>query len=77
MAKITEQTLIPLGVAVMAIGGGAAWLTQVYLMTQANGEMITKVQAQQDVYTKNLEEIRVELGEIKTELRLMRGKNGK
>ena len=62
MHKLTERTLIPLGIAIIAIGGGAAWLTNV-------NASIRSIEAAQNKYTELVEQIRNDLAEIKGELK--------
>ena len=80
MKSINENTLIPLGLAVITIGGGAIWLTQLSVQTRANAEILDKIQQDRSIaraeYLKNVEEIKVSLAEIKVELKIIRGKNG-
>lgn len=43
MSRLSDKTLIPLGIAVLAIGGSAMWLTTLYMATEANGRDIQEV----------------------------------
>ena len=38
MNKLTESTLIPLGVAVAVIGGASAWMTRMHFITDATAK---------------------------------------
>lgn len=80
MKILTETTLIPLGVAVTVIGGGSIWLTQLSVQTSANAEILHQIQAERKIamaeYLKNVEDIKIQLAEIKTELKHFRGNNG-
>ena len=72
MSKITDGTLVPLGLAVVAIGGGAAWLTTMYSAINEARATIQEVKADQREYTRNLEEINKTLGRIEGELQHLR-----
>jgi hypothetical protein len=43
---LSEKTLIPIGVAIIVIGGGAGWLTKISVDSSAHGKMIEAVQAE-------------------------------
>ena len=63
---ITEKTLIPIGVAVVVIGGGSMWLTSLYAKVNELEEQVSaKAHAieriQDDVY-----QIKLDVREIKT-----------
>ena len=72
MSKITDGTLIPLGLAVVAIGGGSMWLTTMYAAINEARATIQEVKADQREYTRNLEEINKTLGRIEGELQHLR-----
>lgn len=72
--KITEKTVIPLSLAVMVIGGGAAWLTDVHAEVQHQSAQIQDIDADRSDISKKLTDILIELSEIRTELRLKRGR---
>jgi hypothetical protein len=69
VSPITDKTLIPLGVAVLVIGGGAAWLTSISNATQISKDGIVRLEAKQDAYSNDLQKIYQELAEIKGELK--------
>lgn len=68
MGAITEKTLIPLGLAVIAIGGGSMWLTQVYAEVKDSSQKLQHVIIQQEEYNKNLIEINSRLSRIETKI---------
>lgn len=72
MTKITEMTLIPLGVALISIGGGAAWLTRIHIQMDANAASIQSIEENQTEYSKDIRQIAVDIAEIKGELKRQR-----
>jgi hypothetical protein len=46
MGQITNNTLIPLGLAIASIGGGAAWLTTTYKDVEAHTKAIAEIRAE-------------------------------
>lgn len=40
MSKITSNTLMPIGLAVVVIGGGAAWMTKINIAVDAHASKI-------------------------------------
>ena len=80
MSMLTEKTKVPLGmvaISFVAFVGGIFWLADLHAATANNTEMLTKVVEKQDAQEKNyqntLETIKIELAEIKTELKHLRG----
>lgn len=65
---ITDKTLIPLGLAVIAIGGGSVWLTTVYAEVKTNNEKLTEVIRSQEEYNRNVAEINSRLSRIEGKL---------
>ena len=65
---ITDKTLIPLGLAVIAIGGGSMWLTNVYAEVKQNTQAVIELTQHQDFYNKNLIEINSRLIRIESKL---------
>lgn len=63
---ISDKTLIPLGIAVLVIGGGATWLTTLHLATTSNATTLSEMK--KDIPEK-LEQIQKDIAEIKGELR--------
>lgn len=61
MNKLTDKTWIPLGVAIVVIGGGAAWATNVQ-------QAVSKVK---DISIE-IYEMKMVLVEVKTELKALR-----
>lgn len=69
MKEITDKTLIPIGLAVLSIGGGAAWLTDLHVATASNSEMARRIELKQDRYNEELQEINDRLSRIEGELK--------
>ncbi len=74
VSRLTEKTLIPLSLAIMVIGGGAAWLTDVHAEVSHQGQQISEMGEKRDETSRVLTDILVQLSEIKTELRLLRSR---
>jgi len=72
MAKITENTLIPIGIAITVIGGGSAWLTTMHQSMSAMAQEIRSVKEERKTLYDSLELIRRDISEIKGELKRIR-----
>jgi hypothetical protein len=57
VAKITDKTLIPIGLAVIVIGGAAAWVTQISLVQSAHGTILNELKSTTDDRLNRLFEI--------------------
>lgn len=68
MKLLTDNTLVPLGVAIVGIGGAAMWLTSLYFQTQANAAQIQRLADKQDAYLATLIEIRSDVAVIKSQI---------
>lgn len=77
MKSLTENTFIPIGLALTVIGGGSAWLTKISVSTSANAETLTRIESKQDQYTEHLSQIRQDLAVIRNRLENMEVQNGK
>jgi hypothetical protein len=66
---LDEKTMVPIGLAVVAIGGASGWCTLVHFRINALASTTIEVQSKQDKYSQDLAEIRTDLAEIKGELR--------
>lgn len=71
MRKITEETLIPISMAVILLGG-VAWLTTLYNQSAANAKSIEALAGEITERDKALEKIWQELFQIKGELKRIR-----
>ena len=67
--KLTEKTLIPLGLALFAIGGAAAWATTLHLNTMRNSENLAIISVEQKSYSESLYAIKQDIAIIKGELK--------
>lgn len=72
MRVLREQILIPLGFAIVAIGGGALWLGNTYGIVSGNARSIESIRLKQETYNQHLIDIKAELGEIRGELKRLR-----
>lgn len=79
MAKITKDTLIPLGLAISMIGGAAGWVTKQEMALAENSKMIVSNSKRIDsvvdkfqVIENKLFEISERLGRIEGQLKLGR-----
>lgn len=79
MKTLTQNTWIPLGVAVCSaifLGGGIMWLDAIYAKTNQNtsdiGEIKKTYEAKQKDNAQVLQRIREDLVEIKTDIKYMR-----
>lgn len=75
MEKISEQTLIPIGVAVVVIGAAALWISSINLQTKSNTETINKLEVKQEKYSDDMRAIRESLAEINGALREIKRRN--
>jgi uncharacterized UBP type Zn finger protein len=72
MKALTDQTLIPIGLAITAFGGGAAWLTAIHFKinyAQAQivetKETVSKLETKQDQNADKLNQILVDVRVMK------------
>lgn len=63
-ARLTERTWIPIGLAVVVIGGGAAWMTRQEFLTTKNAENLSSVEHRLDKVCEKLGKIEDELRKI-------------
>ena len=66
--KVTEETLIPIGLAVLAIGGGTVWLTTIHNKTEVNTRAIAEISAKQESSNDLLKSIDRRLSRIEGKL---------
>lgn len=72
MKALTENTLIPLGIAILAIGGGSMWITSLYAEVQSTSTAVKEARTRQEETSKTLNEINERLSRI--EWKLEKGK---
>lgn len=68
MRFLTENTLIPIGLAITVIGGASIWLTNIWWQGQANAAQIERLNTKQEAYLATLIEIRSDVAVIKSRL---------
>lgn len=68
MKALTESTFVPLGIAIIAIGGGAIWLTNVYAQVKESNVAIERLGQKQEEYNKLVIEINGRLSRIEWKL---------
>lgn len=66
MSKLTSNTAIPLGLAVVAIGGGSVWLTTLHAKASIAVEGVNELKLKRDEDQRLLQTIHKELIEVKT-----------
>jgi hypothetical protein len=69
VAKITDTTLIPIGLAVVVIGGGAAWLTAMSLKIDSAIASTQRIEQKQSTYNEDISQIRELISGIHGELK--------
>jgi hypothetical protein len=82
MKSIDERTAVPIGfviaavgVVISAVGGGAVWIGELHSRIEYLEDRVQKVEARQDAYAPAIEDIRVRLARIETDLsRLVNGR---
>ena len=73
--KITENTLLPLSM-ILVLMGGVVWLTSIYAQTTENTKSIVELNRKQDEYNRTLSQISNQLSEIKGALGMKKLKVG-
>lgn len=71
-SKISQNTLIPVGVAVLVIGSATAWMTKQDIQSRVNASEISEVKSQFSGIEILLREISRRLGTIEGELKRIR-----
>lgn len=73
MQKITENTLVPISILGVIVGG-IFWLSNMYFQTKASADDIVEIKAFQLQYMKDTAQIREDMAVIKATLKEI--KNG-
>jgi len=68
LANLTQNTMLPLGLAVSVIGGGAVWLTTLYWEQKAMAASIQRLSSTQIQYAEDIHTIKLDIAVIKNEL---------
>lgn len=53
--QLTDKTLVPIGLAVTVIGGGAIWLTKIYMTVDAHSKTLTEIRQVMGIDRRDLE----------------------
>ena len=72
VAKITENTLIPISLVITLVGF-VFWLTNIYAQTASNSETIKKIETKQDKYIEDISQIRSDIEIIRNNLTYLKG----
>lgn len=72
--KLDEYTNIPIGIAIIIIGGGAAWMTSIAIQTQANARSLDLIEQRQIDYNKSISKIETDLAIIRTKTEIINKK---
>ena len=75
LMKLSDQTLIPLGLAIAVIGGGSAWLAALNARSENLGAKIEKHETIIERISEDLSQIKITLGEIRVEIRRKDGRH--
>jgi hypothetical protein len=70
MGRITEKTEIPIGMAILAIGGGAIWLTTMAVKATAVETKVERLDQRQEAINNDLIEIKTDLKAVKRYFRI-------
>lgn len=62
---LDQTTMIPLGVAVLSIGGASFWLSAVHSKVNSHGEELAETKNKQEKIHDDLRQIKIDLGIIK------------
>lgn len=67
--KLNEKTAIPIGLAIVAIGGAATWMTTVHLAVQETRQRQDRQEQRESANTELLREIKERIIIIETEIK--------
>lgn len=65
MKTFTENTLVPIGLAVFVIGSGAGWITKMWIQTEAHGKSLDRLEQKSEAYVQSVDVINGRLSEIR------------
>jgi len=68
MKALTDKTLVPIGIAIVVIGGGSAWLTVLAGTVQESARVLFEIKTKQDLYSEDVATIRSDIRLIKYKL---------
>ena len=69
LSVINSETLLPLGF-IATLLGGVMWLTTIHGQGIQNAQAAVKIEAKQDAYAKEMQLLRTDIVEIKTQLKI-------
>jgi len=76
MPKLDQNSVVPIGLAVVVIGGGAVWMTRIEFQQEAQASQISKIDAKADTLgdavTAALRKLDADMVEVKTHLLYLR-----
>lgn len=67
MRSITERTMLPLSL-IISLGGGIAWFTSLYSLSESNSERIAELTKKQEYYLQFIQTIDRRLSRIEGKL---------
>ena len=73
MLKITQNTLIPMGLAILVIGSSAAWVTKISLATAITEKSVNLALLKFEKIEQSLKDIDYRLSRIEWSLRIKKG----
>ena len=76
MSELTERTKITLGLAVVAIGGAAVWITSISINVAESSTKLQKIETQQTQYLQSIQLIQTDLAVIKERVESVNNKLG-
>ena len=76
MNDLTEKTKITLGLAIVAIGGAAMWVTSISINVAESATKLGKIEDQQQKYMSHIQAIQTDLAVIKERVESVNNKLG-
>lgn len=65
MNKLDDSTWVPLGLAIVTIGGAAMWITSISINVEASQDKLNQLQTKQDQYFEAVHAMQSDLAVIK------------
>ena len=76
MNELNEKTKTTLGIAIVAIGGAAMWVTSISINVAESNEKLKTMESVQAKYLENISEIKSDLAVIKSRVESVNNKLG-
>jgi len=76
MNELNEKTKTTLGIAIVAIGGAAMWVTSISINVAESNEKLKTIETVQAKYLENMSEIKSDLAVIKARVESVNNKLG-